>query len=210
MALDGTLSGLIASVTDALNRTDLSNSLVTDWVTMCEADMNRRLRTRRQVTVATQSYSSEYGNAPADFLAPISLTLLDSNGSTVVLDNLSPEELAERKPFAGTYTNNGTPTAYAIVGGQFQFFPAFTTATNVTVTYYAKVPALSGGANWVSQNYIDAYYYGTLAHSAPYLMDDARLQTWGTLYERALGEIQSASKHESYGASLKAQSLLVI
>jgi hypothetical protein len=38
-------------------------------------------------------------------------------------------------------------------------------------------------------NYSDALLYATLAEAEPYLMNDARLQVWASMYERAIANI---------------------
>ena len=55
--------------------------------------------------------------------------------------------------------------------------------------------------NWLLQDEPDLYLYGTLMQSAPYLLDDARTQTWGALYTNALNSLQVASDDTRYGGS---------
>jgi hypothetical protein len=44
----------------------------------------------------------------------------------------------------------------------------------------------------------DALLYAALGEAEPYLMNDARLQTWGTLYERAIASINIADDSGEY------------
>jgi hypothetical protein len=46
--------------------------------------------------------------------------------------------------------------------------------------------------NWLLTSSPDIYLYGALLQAAPYLQDDARIQTWATLYERALNDLRTA------------------
>lgn len=203
MALDGTFVGLKASVADFLNRTDLTLA-IPDFITLAEAQMNRKLRVRRMVIQATATVSTEFASLPSDFAGPISVTL--STGQ--VLDNITPDKLAQQKYSKGGTA--GTPTAYAVVGTQFQFEPAPSAATVVDLIYYQKIPAFSLAPNWVSANFIDAYLYGTLVQSAPYLQDDERLTVWGSLFTVALQDIEDADRRESYGSSPQSRTLLVV
>jgi hypothetical protein len=50
----------------------------------------------------------------------------------------------------------------------------------------------SNTTNWLLTSNPDIYLYGALLQAAPYLQDDARIQTWATLYERALNDSQTA------------------
>ena len=62
------------------------------------------------------------------------------------------------------------------------------------MTYFAKLTKLSNSVttNWLLTSSPDIYLYGALLQAAPYLQDDARIQTWATLYERALNDLRTA------------------
>lgn len=189
---------LVAAVQDFLNRQDLASAVPT-FISVAEAQINRRLRVRRMTTInAAFSISGEYVNLPTDFAGPISLQL----STREVLDNVSAEALQEIKRCNGGST--GKPTAYAVVGGQFQFDTAPATAYTATLVYYGRVPALTQAAptNWLMTDHPDAYLYGALLQSAPYLVDDARLSVWTTLFTTILADIELADRHESFGAKL--------
>ena len=40
----------------------------------------------------------------------------------------------------------------------------------------------------------DAYLYGALLQSAPYLQEDARLESWGALYRSAVDAVNAESR----------------
>lgn len=203
MSLNGTYAGLLASVADFVNRADLT-AVIPDFVTLAEAQMNRRLRVRRMVIQATASISTEFASLPSDFAGPISVTL--STGQ--VLDNLPPDVLAKQKYDDGSQA--GTPTAYAVVGTQFQFEPAPTAPTIIDLVYYQRIPAFSIAPNWVSTYFPDAYLYGALTQSAPYLVDDTRIAVWGSLFTNAMDDIENADRRETYGSSPRPTTLLVV
>lgn len=204
MALDGTYAGLCASIADTLMRGDLT-AVIPDWIDLFEAQMNRKLRTRNQIITATATVSTELAAVPGDFAGPISITLPDGTP----LDSMSPEGLAEKKARWGP-SSDGMPTAFSVVGGQFQFYPALTAPTVVALTYYQKIPSFSIAPNWVSQNHIDAYLYGSLVHSAPYLIDDPRTPVWASLATLAINDINGQSRKELYGAQLQTHNLLTV
>jgi hypothetical protein len=84
----------------------------------------------------------------------------------------------------------GYPRSYTIVGSEMHFSPKPDDPTlyEHTMYYAQKIPALSdtNTSNWLLLDAPDLYIYGSLLESAPYVMDDARIQTWVQLYERAL------------------------
>jgi hypothetical protein len=59
--------------------------------------------------------------------------------------------------------------------------------------YYAEPTFISTtqATNVFSLNYPDALLYATLAESEPYLMNDARIQVWATMYDRAIANIMN-------------------
>lgn len=187
MALDGTFSGLTASIADFLNRSDLTAS-IPDFIILAEAELNRRLRTRLTIARATASISNQFETLPADFSAMVSL--LNPNGKP--MKQLDTDALSE-----WTYDQAsvpGTPLGFAVVGTSLQFQPVPSAAMNVTLVYRQKIPALASNptGNWVSLNHPDAYLYGSLVHTAPYLQADERIESWGGLLENAITSILDA------------------
>ena len=197
MALDGTYAGLLASVADFLNRSDLT-ATIPDFIRLAEADMNRKLRTRLMTGNVTASVNSEYEVVPSDFAGSISMQ--SSTGQP--LREMSPGALNQAKYEANSPT--GPPTAYAVVNGAFQFLPAPNAALTISMTYYQRIPALSAGANWLFTNHPDVYLYGSLVAAAPYLQDDARTSIWGGLYQNAIDSILDADR-ERWGELLAPQ-----
>jgi hypothetical protein len=198
MAMDGTYSGLLASIPSWLLRSDLA-AVAPDFVAMAHGQINARLRVRRMIAHdAAFAITGEFTNLPADFLAPVSLQL----STREVLNNISPDAMAERKLYNGA--SAGKPTSYCIVGDQFQFDSAAVSSFTCSVVYYAKIPALSvsNPTNWLLTERPDVYLYGSLLQSAPFLQDDARLGTWAELFTTLLADIQSASVSDQFGARL--------
>jgi len=59
---------LQASIADFLNRSDLT-SVITDFITMCEAELNRELRVREMSVRTRAPINSQYVKLPEDFLS---------------------------------------------------------------------------------------------------------------------------------------------
>ena len=47
-------------------------------------------------------------------------------------------------------------------------------------------------------NYPDALLYGSLLEAEPYLMNDARVQTWANLYNQAIARINTSDEESEY------------
>ena len=62
-----TYAELKASIADFLNRDDLT-SAIPDFITLAEADMQRRVKHWRQEKRSTAELDTQYSAIPADFL----------------------------------------------------------------------------------------------------------------------------------------------
>ena len=199
MALDGSYGGLKASIADFLNRGDLA-SAIPDFITLAEAQMARRLVARAGQGLAVPrrlvrradaavAQGAEYVPVPGDMLGPLDFML--QAASPIELDYLDPANLAWRKVLAHW---SGAPKFYTVVGGELQLYPVADQAYVGELVYLARTPALSDAApaNWILQDHPDAYLYGALVQSAPYLRDDARAEVWGTLFTAALDDMCNA------------------
>src|SRR5690242_6138617 len=105
MALDGTYTGLKASIADFLNRSDLT-AAIPDFITLAEAQMTRRFvgRARQGLTYprrivqrsdASIAQGDEFVAVPTDFHGPIDFTL--NSDPETVLDYLDPTNFQQWK-----------------------------------------------------------------------------------------------------------------
>jgi hypothetical protein len=184
-----TYTELKTSIGDWLNRSDLTTA-IPDFISLAEAQIERTLRTRQMIVRANASFDAQYGAVPSDFLETKSLKLTSTNPQTP-LEFLSIDALDNK---AAEYTASGKPRFFGVVGGQFRIVPTPDANYTTELTYYAKLTKLSSSvaSNWLLSSSPDIYLYGALLQAAPYLQDDARIQTWATLYERALNDLQTA------------------
>ena len=184
-----TYTELKTSIGDWLNRSDLT-SVIPDFISLAEAQIERTLRARQMIVRANASFDAQYGAVPSDFLETKSLKLTSTNPQTP-LEFLSIDALDQK---AAEYTASGKPRFFGVVGGQLRIVPTPDSTYTTELTYYAKLSKLSTSntSNWLLASSPDIYLYGSLLQAAPYLQDDARIQTWATLYERALNDLQTA------------------
>jgi hypothetical protein len=184
-----TYAELKTSIGDWLNRSDLT-SVIPDFISLAEAQIERTLRARQMIVRANASFDAQYGAVPADFLEVKSLKLTSTNPQTP-LSFLSIDALDAEMT---KHTASGRPKFFGIVGGQLRIVPTPDATYTTELTYYAKLSKLSTSntSNWLLASSPDIYLYGALLQAAPYLQDDARIQTWATLYERALNDLQTA------------------
>lgn len=195
-----TYAELKTSIGDWLNRSDLT-SVIPDFISLAEAQIERTLRARQMIVRANASFDAQYGAVPSDFLETKSLKLTSTNPQTP-LEFLSIDALDQK---AAEYTASGKPRFFGVVGGQLRIVPTPDSTYTTELTYYAKLSKLSTSntSNWLLSSSPDIYLYGSLLQAAPYLQDDARIQVWATLYERALNDLQTADdRSASSGGAL--------
>lgn len=179
---------LKTAIQDLLNRQDLVTA-VPDFVLMLEETVNRetRLRNRRMEATATLSFTGDTATLPTDFLEVRTAVYLSS--PRVRLEYMAPAQ------FENTYTVDtaGQSINYTLEGNNFRAGPVPALASGVRLNYYQRLTALAADSdtNWLLTYHPSIYLYGSAMHSAPYLGEDPRLQTWIGLYDRAVAEVQS-------------------
>ena len=193
-----TYAELQSNITDFLNRDDLS--LVTPtFISLAEADMQRQVRHWRQEKRSTAELDTQYSAIPADFLEAIRFYI--TSGESRPLELISQFQLLDRKYQRAN--TSGEPAYYAITAGEIEIFPAPAGTYTAELYYNARIEPLSDSntSNWMLEYFPDAYLYGSLIHSAPYLKDDARLQIWAALYQSAIDAINMSGEKAKFGGS---------
>ena len=193
-----TYAELKSSIADFLNRDDLA-SVTSSFISLAEADMQRRVRHWRMEKRSTAELDTQYSAIPADFVEVIRFHV--TSGDTKPLELISQAELLDRK--AKSLNTSGAPAYYALTAGEIEVYPAPDATYDVELYYLSRIPALSDSntSNWLLDHYADAYLYGSLVHSAPYLKDDARIQVWAALYQSAIDAINTESERSKSGGS---------
>ena len=187
---------LQASVADFLNRSDLT-SVIPDFITMAEADFNRTLRVRDMVKRSRAPITSQYVKLPPDFMGMKNIDLLTDPVTPLTYKNLSELDAHRRRD------STGKPLYYAIVQDNIEFAPVPDGDYTIEVVYYGKIEALSSEnlTNWLLDNHPDAYLYGTLMHSAPYLQADERVGLWAGKYQQIIGQIMDSDEKIQFSGS---------
>ena len=186
---------LQASVADFLNRSDLT-SVIPDFVTMAEADLNRTLRVR-EMSVRTQApINSQYVKLPVDFLGMRNIDLLTDPVTPMTYKNLQNLDIHR----AGDAT--GKPIYYSIIQNNIEFAPVPDGDYTIEIVYYQKVPPLAvNSTSWLLDAHPDAYLYGTLQHSAPYLQSDERVGIWAGKYQQIIEQIITSDERAKFSGS---------
>jgi hypothetical protein len=190
-----TYSDLKTSIAGYLARSDLT-SQIPDFITFAENRLRRELRIRqmlKSVTTATVSGDSTV-ELPADFIEIRDFVVLTN--PIQPLSYSSPSALSN-DPRASEV---GVPKSYTILANEFLLSPPPDGIYTLRMLYFAAPAYLSStNASNVFLNIApDALLYASLIEAEPYLYNDARINTWGTMYDRAIASLAKSDEQGQY------------
>ena len=194
----GTYAELQTAVANWLNRDDLTAN-IPDFITLCEARLNRVLRTRAMeglYTASTISGQRDY-NLPPNYLQMRALRL--NTSPLTVLEYVSPEIMD--RVWAGS--SGGRPVAYTIKANELFLGPSPDAVYTMEMDYYRKFDSLSAiiTTNLMLTDNPDVYLYGSLLEAEPFIKNDTRIQIWGTSFYKAITDIQDQDAKDRHSGS---------
>lgn len=191
---------LLTAIADELHRTDLT-AKIPDWVRFAESTINRKLNiyAKEIETVMATEPASRFIPLPADFGSPI---LLQSRQIEPRTDFIAME--ASQLPINDDQP--GMPLYWAVDGENIAFDRPADQAYPLIFRYVQSL-YLSEAAptNVLLEKNPDLYLYGALVHSAPYIMDDARIGTWKAMFDDALRQVAAEASRSKSIAPLRTE-----
>ncbi|QAZ46766.1 hypothetical protein [Mesorhizobium sp. Pch-S] len=192
MAL-GTYSDLVASIQSWMfDRSDIG-TVCPDFIALAEGEFNRVLRTREQIAIATLTPDvNSQITLPVDYLQFRNVVALGN--PRWELQNVAPTWRDD----AFAYRYSGQPAVFSLDGDKVTILP--TTALNIELEYYAKIPALgpSSPTNWLLTKSPNAYLAGCLKHACIYIGNEQRAAMFGEQMNGALDQILSDDRAAVY------------
>ncbi len=180
-----TYDELQASLALWLDRADMT-ARIPDFITLCEKSMNRLLKTAEMEVEASLVTVADNANValPTGYSG---LRRLRGNINGVWRDI----QILPLEPSLDNGIVGAPPVAASIVGSNLNFRPIPNGAYPLLINYYAKFTPLSDSApsNWILDEHPDAYLYGSLLQSAPYLGTDNRLSLWADGFNSVIQQI---------------------
>lgn len=187
MALS-TYDELVTSISTWAMRTGDTEfeAAIPDFILMAEEvfdngdEQSSPLRTTEMEASTSIALTAGVGTLPTDYLGYITVEAADGRRLTAT----SHDAANELRGTAGDF--------FVIRNGTIETFPAAT--ETVTLDYYQKIPALgpSNASNWLLAKSPRTYLFGSLLFSAPFMMDDQRMATFGSLYAGAISGITNS------------------
>ena len=190
-----TYSDLQTSIANYLARSDLT-SQIPDFITFAENRLRRELRIRQMLKSVTTSTVS------GDATVEIPSDLLEIRDFVVMTNPIQPLSYSSPSALSNDPRTSevGVPKSYTILASEFQLAPAPDGIYTLKMLYFAAPTYLSSGntSNVFLTKAPDALLYASLIEAEPYLMNDARINTWGTMYDRAISSLTKSDEEGQY------------
>lgn len=190
-----TYSDLQTSIANYLARSDLT-SIIPDFITLAENRLRRELRIRQMLkSVTTVTVASDATvEIPSDFL--------QARDFVVMTNPIQPMSYSSPSALSNDPRTSqiGVPRSYTIMATEFQVTPAPDGVYTLKLLYYAAPAYLttSNTTNVFLNVAPDCLLYGALVEAEPYLMNDARINTWGSMYDRAISQLIKSDEEGQY------------
>lgn len=185
---------LKADVAGWLLRDDLT-AAIPSFIRLCESALRRDLRIRQMLKTVTWPITAQSTTLPDDFLEMNRIAL---SSTSPELQYMPPSVLYA----SYAYGDGGEPAFYTIEGTNLITAPD-ATGNDVLLGYYRAFDALSNDSdtNWLLTSGYDAYLYGSLLHSAPYIKEDERVALWDQAYNSAIRKLTKSDARSTFAGS---------
>lgn len=184
-----TYSELKLEIADHLDRDDLTTKIDT-FIDLAEARHRRDIRIREMITRSAITIDARYEDFPTGLLEVITFRLLTD--PVTKLSYVTPEQMGDYRK-----EDSGKPELFTI-HSQFEFNKVPDASYSGEILFHKALTALSDSntTNALLTRAPDAYLYGALVASAPYLLNDERIETWASLYKSAVDGLAIARRQE--------------
>ncbi|WP_298255845.1 hypothetical protein [Bradyrhizobium sp.] len=196
---------LQTAVTEYLAR-DQDTTLIAripSFVQLAEAKFNRQLFVRQMesraiAVVNLTSSEPEFIALPSDFQSMRRVRLSSVTGKPALefRSGLQMDEFRFRSADVVAQ-----PYYFTVFGNEIELAPTPDQAYTIEMVYRANIPPLATNTtNWLLTLAPDLYLYGALLESAPYIKEDARIQTWGLGFTSAMNDLNNLGLTSTFNA----------
>jgi hypothetical protein len=181
-----TYAELQTTIAEYLARSDLTTQ-IPDFIRLAEVRLRRDLRIRQMLTSTTLTCTSGTATVtiPSDFLEIKDFVV---TGNPVRPLNYESPSLFSRNSRS---MDAGKPLDYTVLSTTFKLAPIPDSNYSLSLVYSAAPAYLSDSntSNTFLTTCPDLLLYAALLEAEPYLMNDARINTWGTMFDRAMSSL---------------------
>jgi hypothetical protein len=182
-------ASLLVDAGEYAGREDIAHNFPR-FLGLAELKLNRGLRVADMEVTDEIALIDGEGTLPADFLEAREVR----NASGIPIRAVSLQQLTN-----SCVDRSGTPAGYAIVGSTIKVRPV--SDNELTVTYYARIPALapSNPTNWLLEKAADVYLYALVTEIAIWERDAAKAQAGQQLMSLALSGLTVEDERTRWG-----------
>lgn len=190
-----TYAELQTTIASYLARSDLTTQ-IPDFIRLAETRLRRDLRIRQMLNSTTLTCTSGTATVtiPSDFLEVKDLVVA---GNPVMPLNYESPSLFSRNSRS---MDAGKPLNYTVLATTFKLAPIPDSGYTLNLVYSVAPPFLS--TSNTSNTFLtvcpDLLLYASLLEAEPYLMNDARINTWGTMFDRAISSLTRSDEKGQY------------
>jgi len=190
-----TYAELQTTIAGYLARSDLTTQ-IPDFIRLAETRLRRDLRIRQMLSTTTLTCTSGTATVtiPSDFLEVKDFVV---TGNPVMPLNYESPSLFSRNSRS---MDAGKPLNYTVLATTFKLAPIPDSNYTLSLVYSIAPPFLS--TSNTSNTFLtvcpDLLLYASLLEAEPYLMNDARINTWGTMFDRAMSSLTRSDEKGQY------------
>ena len=199
----GTYAELQTAVANWLDRDDLTLR-IPEFIALAEAKMNRVLRISLMenisTAISTVADKKDY-DLPTGFTGMKEFHL--TTDPLIPLSYITPEMMT--RMWAGSA--KGKPQAFTLFSDagvrKIKLGPTPDSVYTTSMLYLKKIDSLSVAnptETMLTEN-PDIYLYGALLEAEPFLMNDARVQLWGTMLQQVAKDLQDRDIFDRHSGS---------
>lgn len=182
---------LRTTVKDWLNRPDISDSLIKDFISLAERKIFRQLRSpmNEKVALVTLAAEEEYILVPSNLLELKEFTVNN------VSYKFQPQNIWQSTKPKYTYTR---------ILGSYYTSPTMQPSDKISLNYYYDASGMNDDdeSNNILRTCPDLYLYAALVQAESFLINDERIQLWKELYDSTLNDVNIGFRNMDYRGNL--------
>lgn len=195
-----TYSELQTAVASWLHRSDLT-AQIPDFIALAEDELNSQLRLRMMEVDETLTLTTGANTValPSRYLEPMFLEVVftdDRDNKRLTFQ--SPDQM---EVFDSTQAAQ-EPRFWTINSGNIEFPEPADQDYTLRFRMLKRLDLATDSTNNLLSNWRGLYLYGACLQAAPYMVDDARMQTWGVMYSNLFKKVQAKEGRRNIRATL--------
>jgi len=196
---------LKTTVADYLHRSDLSDDVISTFVQLGEARLNRKLRLIQQENTddVTLTAGNDYAALPSGWIETIDL-IYSSDKRELQAQNI--KSLNSQRSYDNSTSR---PYLYAIFGGRIEFEIIADQTYTLSMDYFKGWDIATDDTNWLLTNAPDAYLYSALLEAKAYIKNMQDMTIWSQGLQTAVDDLNNLDSRTRRNATVRMDGALV-